>query len=247
MPDTSSIRGTTGADILYGDNGSAAGPSSVAVDDFLYGGRGNDTIYGFYGDDHIYGGNDNDNLYGGSGNDIISGEAGNDYLSGGAGDDILSGGIGNDTLSGGDGNDYVAGGADDDILGGGAGNDTVSGGAGNDRLNGNDGDDIIISGTGLDTLTGGAGADTFVFSATDSGLGVGSRDQITDFTHGVDEIDLTRIVGLTAADVTLTDVIKSSGVSSGHTIVGVDTDHDGHANFEVDVHGIVSLSDVIFA
>ena len=83
---------------------------------------------------------------------------------------------------------------DDDILGssraddlvGGGGNDLMRGGAGRDRLNGGAGDDTIEGGAGQDRMTGGAGADLFRFGAGD-----GPLDTITDFTPGMDRIDLT--------------------------------------------------------
>lgn len=52
------------------------------------------------------------------------------------------------------------------------------------------GNDTIVAGTGKDVMTGGPGADVFVFNtAASAGIGSG-RDVITDFTHGVDDIDL---------------------------------------------------------
>lgn len=100
------------------------------------------------------------------GNDAIDGGAGNDRLFGLGGDDEIDGGPGDDLLEGGDG-------ADD--LDGDAGNDSLFGGTGNDLLNG---------GAGNDILTGGAGADVFEFYR---GSG---RDVITDFTNGVDRIEI---------------------------------------------------------
>jgi beta-glucanase (GH16 family) len=64
---------------------------------------------------------------------------------------------------------------------------TIIGGSGADKL---------IAGTGPDMLTGGAGSDTFVFNALPTTAG-----HITDFTHGVDKLDLSGIftsIGYTA-------------------------------------------------
>ena len=71
----------------------------------------------------------------------------------------------------------------DNILRGDAGDDTLTGGAGNDRITG---------GGGEDTLTGGDGADIFVFASTGERTEVAS-DEITDFQHSVDKIDLSAI------------------------------------------------------
>ena len=92
-----------------------------------------------------------------------------DTLAGDRRDNVLDGGAGNDTLYGGPG-------GGDDLMLGGAGDDTIFGGQGADTL---------IGGTGSDRLIGGSGTDTFVF-APDHGA-----DTISDFTIGVDRIDLT--------------------------------------------------------
>ena len=56
-------------------------------------------------------------------------------------------------------------------------------------LDGTAGKDWILSSTGNDVMTGGAGHDNFVF-APSSG-----HDEITDFTHGDDKIDLHMLTG----------------------------------------------------
>ena len=70
-------------------------------------------------------------------------------------------------------------------LNGGGNNDLLVGAAGSDHLNGRAGDDIVMDGGGADVMSGGAGADTFVLVAD------GARDTITDFSPGVDHIDLS--------------------------------------------------------
>ncbi|MFN7053195.1 MAG: M10 family metallopeptidase C-terminal domain-containing protein, partial [Gemmobacter sp.] len=70
-------------------------------------------------------------------------------------------------------------------LSGTGGNDILAGSAAADRLLGGAGDDILMDGAGVDVLTGGAGADIFVMSSD------GGVDTITDFTPGVDRIDLS--------------------------------------------------------
>ncbi|MDZ4393500.1 DUF4214 domain-containing protein [Cypionkella sp.] len=71
------------------------------------------------------------------------------------------------------------------VLTGGADGDLLMGGAGRDRLYGGAGDDILIDGAGVDVLYGGAGADVFVFLPDDA------RDEVRDFTPGVDRLDLS--------------------------------------------------------
>ncbi len=80
------------------------------------------------------------------------------------------------TQYGGTGHDTLTGTADSEVM---------SGGAGNDRLLGNGGDDILVDGAGRDTMFGGAGTDVFVLEAD------GTRDDIRDFTAGIDQLDLT--------------------------------------------------------
>lgn len=81
------------------------------------------------------------------------------------------------------------------VLNGGAGADLLDGRGGNDILDGHGGDDVMLGGAGADRLisnagndvmSGGADADTFVIGPRASG-----NITITDFTDGVDHIDLT--------------------------------------------------------
>ncbi|MER2267592.1 DUF4214 domain-containing protein [Methylobacterium oxalidis] len=92
----------------------------------------------------------------------------------------------------GDGQDQVTGNTAANTLHGGRGNDVLLGKAGADTLDGGADDDRLEGGTGADLLIGGTGRDTFVFrSAADSFAG--ATDQISDFTHLVDAIDLSGI------------------------------------------------------
>jgi Ca2+-binding RTX toxin-like protein len=64
----------------------------------------------------------------------------------------------------------------------------LTGNALGQSLAGNAGDNVIDGKDGEDTLAGGGGQDTFVF---DTALNAGSNvDQITDFVHGTDKIEL---------------------------------------------------------
>ena len=123
-------------------------------------------------------------LFGSSGADRASGAALADTMDGGGGSDWFLGRGGNDQLFGGTGASILFGGAGGDVLRGHSAADTLSGGNGND---------ILIGGMAVDRMTGGAGADRFMFQTmADSGLGV-ARDVITDFTAGLDMIDLSGI------------------------------------------------------
>ena len=107
-----------------------------------------------------------------------------DSLYGYEGDDELHGGVGNDTLNGHDGDDRLYG---DD------GNDTLYGGFGNDVLDGGAGDDRLFPGLGNDVLTGRGGADAFAYTPLYWNDQTDGVTLITDFTSGVDKIDLSRI------------------------------------------------------
>ncbi len=106
-------------------------------------------------------------------------------LTGGATADMYIGTRFADTLSGLGGNDVLNGAGGNDTLNGGLGNDRLLGSTGADRMLGGAGKDVLIGGAGNDVLIGGTGADRFVFAAG------GQRDVITDFTDGVDKIDLS--------------------------------------------------------
>jgi Ca2+-binding RTX toxin-like protein len=129
-----------------------------------------------------------------------------------------------------------------------AGNDTLTGGAGSDRLSG---------GTGADTLTGKGGADIFAFTAGESVVASGGRDRITDFTHGVDLIDLAGIDansstpgivdafrflvssafdGFSAALTYFYDAARSV------TVVHGDVNGDFSADFAIDLTGNITLT-----
>ncbi|MEM1162748.1 MAG: M10 family metallopeptidase C-terminal domain-containing protein, partial [Pseudomonadota bacterium] len=88
----------------------------------------------------------------------------------------------------GSGEDVLYGGAGDDDLHGDGGSDVLYGGTGADHLDGGAGADILIGGAGNDVLTGGLGADLFAIHADGAGI-----DRITDFTPGLDLIDLRHI------------------------------------------------------
>ncbi len=191
-----SSTGVSGDDILTGRGGN----------DYIYGENGNDVLYGDYaygsvtgdggvsGNDYLYGGYGNDSVYGEAGYDVLYGEGGYDYLNGGADSDSLYGGSEADTLVGDSGYDYLNGGTDNDYLYGGSQSDSLVGDAGNDYL----------SGYGYtlyekDWLNGGTGYDTFVLGTSSgahyTGDGINGYATISDFTAGVDKIQVKGSLG----------------------------------------------------
>ncbi len=186
------IRGGDGADTIYaglGDDNVGGG----AGNDVIFGSAGANVIYAGLGNDTVQGGSGNDTIYGSAGRNVLLGNDGNDLIQTSAGGDFAAGGAGNDTVLGAGGDDTIFAGLGDDFIGGGAGNDQITAGAGNNRIFGGLGDDTITAGAGKDIVSGGPGADVFVFAnAAAIGIGAG-RDVITDFTSGVDHIDLTAL------------------------------------------------------
>ncbi|MBR0756673.1 M10 family metallopeptidase C-terminal domain-containing protein [Bradyrhizobium jicamae] len=153
---------------------------------------------------------------------------------------------------GGSGNDTLIANDSGCTLSGGAGNDTLTGGAGADRL---------IGGTGVDTMTGGGGADTFVFATGNSSAVSGQHDKITDFTSGVDKIDLSafdaisstaaidsfKFIGAAGFDGTAGELDYGYNSSTGITMLQGDVNGDKVADFIIDLTGniVVSASDLV--
>jgi Ca2+-binding RTX toxin-like protein len=100
-------------------------------------------------------------------------------------------------------------------------------------------------GAGADTLTGGAGKDTFLYAEkTDSGVGAGARDVITDFAKGEDKIDLDQaggrfFIGNRAFSGVAGEVSAIAG--DGVTVVRVDVDGDKQTDFEIELAGLLQL------
>jgi Ca2+-binding RTX toxin-like protein len=249
------VAGAAGDDTLYGDAGN----------DVMSGGDGNDNLFGEEGDDALNGGVGDDNLYGGDGADVLLAGDGNGYLDGGAGDDVLAGGNGHYVMYGGAGDDAMTGGADFNIMYGGDGNDAVTGGGDNDQLHGEDGDDVLVGGAGIDMLFGGSGADTLtggtgydmidlgaddamdivVFNLGDSAAS-DHIDQVFNFHHGDDRIDLTSFVGLQFAAGGFTG--SAPEVQFDGDQMRIDADADGRADMVVQFVGLGSLTsaDIMF-
>ena len=96
----------------------------------------------------------------------------------------INGTANNDTLVGGAGNDTINGNAGADLIQGMGGNDSLIGSTGWDTIQGGDGNDWLHGGGWSDTMTGGAGSDSFVWNDA----GTGTRDTMTDFASGTDEL-----------------------------------------------------------
>ncbi len=203
------INGTSGNDSLNG---------TISAD-WIYGFDGHDYLYGDDGDDSLYGGNGHDTLEGGLGADYMEGNAGDDaYIVDDAGDVVveLSGegdfdivyttlstytlpaevenlqwnASGSFTATGNALDNVIWSGASADTLSGGDGDDELNSGSGNDSLNGGDGNDYLNGGAGADVYTGGAGSDFIRIGFFETGLGA-NADRVTDFTTGVDTIDVS--------------------------------------------------------
>jgi Ca2+-binding RTX toxin-like protein len=174
---------------------------------------------------------------------------------------VITGTTGADIITGSSQNDIIDGGGGNDTLQGLAGNDKLNGGTGNDRLIGGTGNDLLTGGSGKDVMTGGAGNDAFDFNRiTDSGKTSLTRDAITDFTHGHDKIDLKDIDAI--AGTPANDAFKFIGTAAFHhvkgelhfvkvdnpgsthdfTIVEGDVNGDGHADFQIQLNGLVALT-----
>jgi len=133
-----------------------------------------------------------------------------------------------------------------------SGGQTLHGQAGGSNLMGGSGDDTLIGGTGPDTMTGGGGADHFVWSQLPWSAG-----QVTDFTLGVDRIDLSALlagVHYAGADPIADGYVKLIDDGHGDTWLYFDTDGrataDQWGTFVATLNGVrpgsLSAGDFIF-
>src|SRR5262249_33307937 len=125
------------------------------------------------------------------------------------------------------------------------------------------GANVMVGGLGADTLTGGAGADTFKFTSMKDSVndttsaGQPKWDVITDFEHGTDKIDLSKIdanPNTTADDAFMKvgsfdslpgEVVFGAYDANAHSMM-IDA-FDGTDHFQIEVHGDqVKPADVIF-
>jgi Ca2+-binding RTX toxin-like protein len=242
------------------------------------GGDGADTIIGSSAGDTLGGGEGDDSIAGGAGDDIFVATDSFDE-----GRDTIDGGIGNDTLqasgdyavimpgvlisveeisAGGYEGVAITGSDDPDVLDFSSislmGIAEIDAYSGNDTVVGWTSDDVIVGADGADLMSGGVGADVFLYWwEGDSPAGSG-RDIITDFTPGVDNVDLSYIdakstisgnqaftyIG-TAAFGSVAGELRYVN-SGGATIVMADRDGDGTADFEIELTGTLTLSSADF-
>lgn len=146
------------------------------------------------------------------------------------------------------------------ILSGLNGNDNLLGSAGSDRLLGGAGIDRLTGGVGRDVHTGGSERDIFDFnSLSESATGTSTRDRITDFVHGTDDLDLSTIDAIAGG---INDAFKfigqsafngtagqlhyrrenPAGTANDKTIVEGDIDGDRGADFQIELTGLLTLS-----
>lgn len=174
--------------------------------------------------------------------DVLAGAGGSDKLQGAGGADQIQGAAGADQLSGDDGNDRLEGGN---------GNDELFGGTGQDKLFGDAGADDLHGGLDRDKLTGGTGADNFIFAtAADVGLGA-NRDQIIDFEHLVDDIDISAVIVFGGTFIGNAAFGSNPGevrYSKSTGILRCDVDGDGESDFEIEFTNlpILTAADFIF-
>jgi serralysin len=202
--------------------------------------------------DKITGSRTSNVLNGGAGNDVLAGIEGADSLIGGDGIDIAdyqsdptgivasllnpSGNTGHaagdvyrtvEGISGGIGNDTITGNNGANILKGNQGADHLNGLRGDDSLYGGAGADVISGGRGLDLMKGGLGRDIFTFSAVlESSASTGEADQITDFMHSVDRIDVSPIDAISGGSDDSFTYIGSAEFTAAGQIRAIQLDSD---------------------
>jgi Ca2+-binding RTX toxin-like protein len=110
-----------------------------------------------------------------------------------------------------------------------------------DRIIGSAVGDHIIGWKGADVLTGGGGSDSFDFYNGDSGVGIGNRDRILDFTLG-DLLDLSHIDANASLAGDQAFVLDTDGVLAEgeirlrgnlNTLVQLNLDADAEVDMEI--------------
>jgi Ca2+-binding RTX toxin-like protein len=169
----------------------------------------------------------------------------------------ITGTINSDTISAQGGDDTVRGGGGNDFISGGSGGDVLFGEAGNDFMTGDAGQDFMFGGLGSDTMTGGAGDNSFPYSALAESLPGTAHDNISDFVHNVDKIDLHSIDAVQS--LTGNQAFKFIGTgnfgfegdlrvafANGNTLIQGNTDTDITPEFEIQLSGLHTISSTDF-
>ena len=149
------------------------------------------------------------------------------------------------------------------ILTGNAGNNVLDRAGGDDTLIGDAGNDTLIGGLGQDTMTGGSGNDVFLFTALAELRHRGRHaDIITDFVSGEDRLDFSPIDAnpgtaghdafslLSAMGAAFTHTTgemrwyqdDQPGTANDATMVEIDANGDGIADFQLHLTGLVNLT-----
>ncbi len=268
----------------------ASAGSAVAIDLQLGGGLGSEVSGDiFISIENLTGSRFNDTLYGSSAGNILDGGAGADTLRGLGGDDIYvidnAGDIVDELASGSSGTTdlvqskisfnlsdavHAKGAIENLTLLTGALNGTgnalanvITGNGVANTLSGLGGIDTLIGGAGKDTMTGGLLRDVFDFNkTTETGKTAATRDVIKDFTHLLDDIDLStidansKIAGnqsfsfLAVKGAAFTGVagqlhwlqINAAGTVNDKTIIEGDIDGDKVGDFQIELSGLKTLT-----
>ncbi|MFN0194287.1 MAG: calcium-binding protein [Aestuariivirga sp.] len=136
------------------------------------------------------------------------------------------------------------------------GDNRLFGFAGGDVISGGNGDDTINGGINRDVMTGGTGIDRFVFSALADST-VALPDQIVDFTHNEDLIDLRTIDAKSAT--VANDAFTFIGAAAFTSVAGQlravvgavttitgDTDGNGTADFAIQLNNHAAVTAIDF-
>ena len=116
---------------------------------------------------------------------------------------------------------------------------------------GNEGNNVLTGKGGRDTLTGNGGADVFKFGPGDTGASSGTRDLVTDFAVGTDDLDLSawgefRFLGAAAFDGGANALRSAYDAGLDVTVLEGDLNGDGVADFGIELAGNKTLSTADF-
>jgi Ca2+-binding RTX toxin-like protein len=268
--DNDRLDGGNGDDTLAGGSGNDILDGGVGVDsldggignDQLNGGDGNDSLAGGDGNDVLTGGLGSDAMTGGLGDDTFYVDDAGDTTveASGQGTDLvratvtwtLAANVENLVQDGAANIDATGNGLANALTGNG-GNNSLDGGAGDDVIKAGNGNDILIGGTGNDILVGGAGADAFVVTAASIHTsGAIETDTVNDLVavQG-DRLDLSAIDAdtITGGDQAFHLVIgafthhageMTLTLSGGNTLLALDVDGDGRADYRMTIAGNVT-------